>query len=374
MKAGNLNLMSADEIFNMIFEKLKDYCKENDIDIKSEKEFRELVLSEIKFLKLIYNVKEDFYEYIKNRVVKELKRGTSFTDDIFAEYLRDIENLDIITKDEEKDLYTEAKNNTELKNKIVEANLKLVIYVAKRYLNHGLSLEDLVQEGNLGLIKAVERYDPNLGYQFSTYAFWWIKQCVVRAIEDKGKIIRLPAYMSDKIRFLKKETYAFEKEFKRTPTDDELAIIMGISKEEVDFIKKSEQEPISLNIFLGEDEDSELESFISNDTQSIEDGIVKADLTDKVQELFEKGPLNEREVEILKMRFGFYDNNVMTLEEIGQKYGLTRERVRQIEAKAILKLKKSTMISDFIIYAEKIDDKDVILARTLKRCNYITNK
>lgn len=341
-----------------IYEKLKEYCKSHGIDIKSENRFKEIVLNEIAFSKISLNENDDYFEHIKNIVLSEMKNEYLLSNSNMAEYLKDIEYLNAISKDEEMSLFKDAKNNREARNKIAEANLKLVIYVAKKYLNHGLSMDDLIQEGNLGLIKAIEKYEPDLGYQFSTYAYWWIRQSITRAIQMNGKLIRLPVYLDEKLRTMKKEIFRFEDEFKREPTDEELGERLGISVDKVDYLKRMEQTPVSLNTLIGEETDTELENFVPSDDVSVEDEVIKKDLSFSIQELFESGILKEREIEVLKMRFGFYDNAPNTLEEIGKKYGLTRERVRQIEAKALLKIKRSRMLKELSIYSYGNNESD----------------
>jgi len=348
----NIEKITSEEIYIEVSESIKKYCILNNIDYGSDSYFRELLIEEIKLSMPRFDKKEDFVNFLKRKIINYLKTDDKLSDKLIQEYIRDIRNLDIISKNEEMDILKDAKNNIESKNKVIEAYLKFVIYIARKYVHFGLSLEDLIQEGNIGLIKAIEKFNPSLGYQFSTYAYWWIKHCIVRAIQDNGKTIRIPVYADEKIRLMKKQIAMFERKNNRRPTDEELSIILNMSIDEIAFYKKIEKTPISLNALINDETDEKLEDFIPNNEESVEDIVIKKDLCENIDKLFNAGILKEREIEILKLRYGFYDDNILTLEEISKKYGMTRERVRQIERNTLIKIKKSYIIKDYFAYSE----------------------
>lgn len=236
------------------------------------------------------------------------------------------------------------------RDRLIRANTRLVVSIAKRYMSPRLPFSDLIQEGNLGLMKAVEKFDYRRGYRFSTYATWWIRQTITRAIADQGRTIRVPVHMSDRIRQLNKVAHDLEQEVGRKPTPDEVAGVMKISPRKVRWMMRVSLEPLSLESPVGDDEDSELGHFIPNDSvptpaQATTDTLLR----EKIQELL--ATLSPREAHILRMRYGLDNETIHTLEEVGAKFGLTRERIRQIEGRALRRLRhpmRSRHLRDYL--------------------------
>ena len=266
-------------------------------------------------------------------------------------YLKEITRTPLLTADEEADLAKRIENgDKEAKDRLIEANLRLVVSIAKRYAGKNMQFLDLIQEGNIGLIKAAEKFDYRRGFKFSTYATWWIRQSITRAISDKSRTIRVPVHVSENIQKVVRIKRQLIVELGKEPTNEEIADRMGITAEKVCEIMRASMEPVSLGAPVGEDGDSSLEDFIPDGTQSVENEVTQIRLTEQVQEAI--GILPEREQRVLRLRFGLDDGRSRTLEEVGSEFHVTRERIRQIEAKALRKLntnKASRELREYII-------------------------
>ena len=254
-------------------------------------------------------------------------------------YLKEIGKVPLLTAEEEIELAKRMESGDEdAKKRLAEANLRLVVSIAKRYVGRGMLFLDLIQEGNLGLIKAVEKFDYNKGFKFSTYATWWIRQAITRAIADQARTIRIPVHMVETINKLVRVSRQLLQELGREPTPDEIAERMEIPVERVREILKISQEPVSLETPIGEEEDSHLGDFIQDDNVPVPaDAAAFTLLKEQLVEVL--GTLTEREQKVLRLRFGLDDGRARTLEEVGKEFNVTRERIRQIEAKALRKLR-----------------------------------
>ena len=273
------------------------------------------------------------------------------TDDPVRMYFKEIGKVPLLTAEEERELAIRIEQgDEEAKKKLCESNLRLVVSIARRYLNRGLSFLDLIQEGNLGLIKAVEKFDYTKGYKFSTYATWWIRQAITRSIADQARTIRIPVHMVETINKLIRISRQLLQEYGREPTSEEIAKEMGISVEKVREIKKISQDPVSLETPIGEEEDSHPGDFIPDeDIPSPVDAAAYSMLQKQLREVLDT--LSEREKKVLILRFGLDDGRPRTLEEVGREFNVTRERIRQIEAKALRKLRhpsRSKKLKDYL--------------------------
>ncbi len=276
-------------------------------------------------------------------------------DDPVRMYLKEIGKVPLLTADEEIEIAKQLESGTdeekeEAKRKLAEANLRLVVSIAKRYVGRGMLFLDLIQEGNLGLIKAVEKFDYTKGFKFSTYATWWIRQAITRAIADQARTIRIPVHMVETINKLIRVSRQLLQEYGREPTPEEIAKEMGISEAKVREIIKIAQEPVSLETPIGEEEDSHLGDFIpDDDAPAPAEAASFALMKEQLMEVLDT--LTPREEKVLRLRFGLDDGHQRTLEEVGKVFNVTRERIRQIEAKALRKLRhpsRSKKLKDYI--------------------------
>ena len=271
-------------------------------------------------------------------------------DDPVKMYLKDIGQVPLLTTDEELELAQKMSEGQEAaKKRLSEANLRLVVSIAKRYVGRGMLFLDLIQEGNLGLMKAVEKFDYQKGFKFSTYATWWIRQSITRAIADQARTIRIPVHMVETINRLVREQRILLQELGREPTLEELSERMGVSIERVSEIQKIAQDPVSLETPIGEEEDSHLGDFIEDDkTPTASDSVASTMLKEQIARVLDT--LTPREEKVLRLRYGIDDGRPRTLEEVGKEFNVTRERIRQIEAKALRKLRhpsRSKRLRDF---------------------------
>ncbi len=274
-------------------------------------------------------------------VIDEKMYLDDIADDSVRLYLREIGKIPLLTADEELALAQRVvSGDKRAKDQMAEANMRLVVSIAKRYVGRGLDLLDLIQEGNTGLLRAVEKFDPDKGFKFSTYATWWIRQAITRAIADQARTIRIPVHMVETINKLLRTQRRLTQEYNREPTNEEIAKAMEIDVDKVEHIMKIKQDISSLDASVRDDEeDSVLADFIEDeDTISPEESATNQLLKEHVKDML--GALTEREQKILKLRFGLEDGKSHTLEEVGQEFSVTRERIRQIEAKALAKLRK----------------------------------
>jgi RNA polymerase primary sigma factor len=301
-------------------------------------------------------------ENINEEEDEEEDSGSDFLDSVVSNkdikindpvrmYLKEIGKISLLSLAEETELSERIANgDEEAKNRLAESNLRLVVSIAKRYVGRGMLFLDLIQEGNIGLMKAVEKFDANKGYKFSTYATWWIRQAITRAIADQARTIRVPVHMVETINKLSRFQRQLTLELNREPTDEELAAKMGMSPEKIREVIKIAQDPVSLETPIGEEEDSHLGDFVPDENNmSPEDFTIHEMLKEEISDVLLT--LTEREEQVLRLRFGLDDGSSKTLEEVGQMFGVTRERIRQIEAKALRKLRhpsRSRKLKDFL--------------------------
>jgi RNA polymerase primary sigma factor len=291
-----------------------------------------------------------------NEEIAEIETALASTegvniDDPVRMYLKEIGKVSLLTAAEEVEIAQRmGDGDPDAKHQLAEANLRLVVSIAKRYVGRGMLFLDLIQEGNLGLIKAVEKFDYRKGYKFSTYATWWIRQAITRAIADQARTIRIPVHMVETINKLIRVNRELVQEFGRDPRPDEIAREMGISEEKVREIIKIAQEPVSLETPIGEEDDSHLGDFIpDDDAPAPAEAVAVTLLKEQLMEVL--STLTPREAKVLRLRYGLDDGKARTLEEVGREFNVTRERIRQIEAKALRKLRhpsRSKRLKDFL--------------------------
>ena len=350
------------------YQEITDYFKDQPLDVdQMEKVFDFLEASGVDFLKMndanpeglildddmeIDNLDEEEEVEIE-KIDLSVPEGVSIEDPVRM-YLKEIGKVSLLTAEEETELAKKMEEGgpegEKAKKRLAEANLRLVVSIAKRYVGRGMLFLDLIQEGNLGLIKAVEKFDYRKGYKFSTYATWWIRQAITRAIADQARTIRIPVHMVETINKLVRVSRQLLQELGREPTPEEIAEQMDMPVERVREILKISQEPVSLETPIGEEEDSHLGDFIQDDNVPVPaEAAAFTLLKEQLGEVL--GTLTEREQKVLRLRFGLDDGRARTLEEVGKEFNVTRERIRQIEAKALRKLRhpsRSRKLKDYL--------------------------
>ncbi len=320
------------------FEKILDCLESNNIDVlRISDDDDDILITEEEEIEV-------------EKIDLSVPDGISIEDPVRM-YLKEIGKVPLLNAEEEIDLAKRMElGDQEAKKRLAEANLRLVVSIAKRYVGRGMLFLDLIQEGNLGLIKAVEKFDYTKGYKFSTYATWWIRQAITRAIADQARTIRIPVHMVETINKLIRVSRQLLQELGREPTPEEISEEMNMPVERVREILKISQEPVSLETPIGEEEDSHLGDFIQDDNVPIPaDAAAFTLLKEQLQEVL--GTLTEREQKVLTLRFGLEDGRARTLEEVGKEFNVTRERIRQIEAKALRKLRhpsRSRKLKDYL--------------------------
>lgn len=325
------------------YDRISEYMEQNGIDI-------------LKILTEEEDVPDEEIELIEEDDVDVENIDLSVPDGVSIEdpvrmYLKEIGKVPLLSAEEEIELAQRMETgDEEAKKRLAEANLRLVVSIAKRYVGRGMLFLDLIQEGNLGLIKAVEKFDYRKGYKFSTYATWWIRQAITRAIADQARTIRIPVHMVETINKLIRVSRQLLQELGREPTPEEIAEEMNLPVERVREILKISQEPVSLETPIGEEEDSHLGDFIQDENVPVPaDAAAFTLLKEQLVEVL--GTLTEREQKVLRLRFGLDDGRARTLEEVGKEFNVTRERIRQIEAKALRKLRhpsRSRKLKDYL--------------------------
>ena len=346
------------------YQEISDFFKDQSLEVEQmEKVLDFLEASGVDVLRISGNDEElildddadiekmdDEEEIELDKIDLSVPEGVSIEDPVRM-YLKEIGKVSLLTADEEIELAKRMEQgDEEAKKRLAEANLRLVVSIAKRYVGRGMLFLDLIQEGNLGLIKAVEKFDYRNGYKFSTYATWWIRQAITRAIADQARTIRIPVHMVETINKLIRVSRQLLQELGREPTPEEIAEEMKMPVDRVREILKISQEPVSLETPIGEEEDSHLGDFIQDDNVPVPaDAAAFTLLKEQLIEVL--GTLTEREQKVLRLRFGLDDGRARTLEEVGKEFNVTRERIRQIEAKALRKLRhpsRSRKLKDYL--------------------------
>ena len=347
------------------YQEISDYFKDQPLDAEQmDKIFDFLEASGVDVLRITENSADDLMldddmdidglddeeEVELDKIDLSVPEGVSIEDPVRM-YLKEIGKVPLLSAEEEIELAKRMEKGDEAaKKRLAEANLRLVVSIAKRYVGRGMLFLDLIQEGNLGLIKAVEKFDYRKGYKFSTYATWWIRQAITRAIADQARTIRIPVHMVETINKLIRVSRQLLQELGREPTPEEIAAEMDMSVDRVREILKISQEPVSLETPIGEEEDSHLGDFIQDDNVPVPaDAAAFTLLKEQLVEVL--STLTDREQKVLRLRFGLDDGRARTLEEVGKEFNVTRERIRQIEAKALRKLRhpsRSRKLKDYL--------------------------
>ncbi|MCC8105426.1 MAG: RNA polymerase sigma factor RpoD [Clostridiales bacterium] len=364
LAASRKNTLMYDEIMNAFpgvelteskMDVILDYMEKNHIDVvqgKSPDEAPEL--PEDNADDILLEPDDDVlmaeHEEVENLSDVDVLEGVS-TEDPVRMYLKEIGNVPLLTGEEEIELAKRVEQgDEEAKKKLTEANLRLVVSIAKKYVGRGMPFLDLIQEGNMGLMKAVDKFDYTKGYKFSTYATWWIRQAITRGIADTGRTIRVPVHMVETINKTLRMTRTLLQELGREPTPEEVADRLGVPVSRVREVLKISRDPVSLDTPIGEEDDSHLGDFIEDDTAlSPADSAAFSMLREELSTALES--LTDRERQVIKLRFGLEDGRARTLEEVGKEFNVTRERIRQIEAKALRKLRhpsRSKRLKDFL--------------------------
>ena len=328
-------------------DQIYDFLETNKVDVLQINEDEDLELDPDLFIE---EELEEEEEIDMAHIDLSVPEGVSVEDPVRM-YLKEIGKVPLLSSDDEIELAKKIELGDELaKEKLTEANLRLVVSIAKRYVGRGMQFLDLIQEGNLGLIKAVEKFDYRKGYKFSTYATWWIRQAITRAIADQARTIRIPVHMVETINRLVRVSRQLLQELGREPSPEEVALKVDMPVERVREIMKVSQEPVSLETPIGEEEDSHLGDFIQDDQVAVPaDAATFTMLHEQLMEVLDT--LTEREQKVLRLRFGLDDGRPRTLEEVGREFNVTRERIRQIEAKALRKLRhpsRSKKLKDYL--------------------------
>ena len=347
------------------YQEISDFFKDSPLEVdQMEKVFDFLEASGVDVLRITENSgdellldndmdmdgMEDEEEVELDKIDLSVPEGVSIEDPVRM-YLKEIGKVSLLSADEEIELAKRMEKGDEAaKKRLAEANLRLVVSIAKRYVGRGMLFLDLIQEGNLGLIKAVEKFDYHKGFKFSTYATWWIRQAITRAIADQARTIRIPVHMVETINKLIRVSRQLLQELGREPTPEEIAAELDMPVERVREILKISQEPVSLETPIGEEEDSHLGDFIQDDNVPVPaEAAAQTLLKEQLDEVLDT--LTEREQKVLRLRFGMDDGRARTLEEVGKEFDVTRERIRQIEAKALRKLRhpsRSRKLRDYL--------------------------
>lgn len=345
-----INLINKNELFRNCIDRF--YQKNINIILKNKLEdvySNETITTAVDVYCMLNNIE------ITEDEEKSSTFESSDLEDSINMYLKEIGEIPILSSDEEKELAKKMISGDEKAREIfIKRNLKLVVSIAKKYQNKGLDMLDLIQEGNIGLMTAVSKFDVNKNVKFSTYATWWIRQAITRGITDKGRNIRIPVHINEDLIKIRKHTYLFEARENRKPSIAELSQEMKISESRITEALKYQNDTISTNALIGEKDDAELGDFVPSNDDPLEDVIYLKDLKEKIDEIFESAKLTDKEKDVIILRFGLDNLGCRTLEEVGKKHNVTRERIRQIEAKALRKLKKSHYVKGFNPKEEEI--------------------